>query len=439
MQPQHPLSRVSCALLALALPCAASAVQLGYQVELGIEHNDNVDLSENDPVDADILEPQLGFNLSQQGSTVQATANGVVQYRDYLGGEFSDEFRGQLAGHLNWTMVPQRLNLTVEDYSTVQPVNPLLPNAPNNQQQTNVFGIGPTLDFHFGPTVRGQAELRYIQSYADQTKEFNTNRASGALRAIKDLSPTSTISANVVDEHVDFTESDAGSNYSHYSAFGRYTRNWTEVDLVADLGYSWLNYSDGLVDDRTDPLGRANLSWRPSQRSTFTLDAAYQFSDSATNMMTGSDIGTTIPSVIVVGNATITSQAYLERRLGVGYGFKEDRLTFNVTPFYRKLDYANGGATLITGLNETGRGVGAGLFYLLRPLLTVGVSAAGENLRYDALAREDKTWTATATLRQQMTRNWSWHIDLTHAERNTDAPGLSSDQNIAYFGIAYTR
>jgi NAD(P)-dependent dehydrogenase (short-subunit alcohol dehydrogenase family) len=105
----------------------------------------------------------------------------------------------------------------------------------------------------------------------------------------------------------------------------------------------------------------------------------------------------------------------------------------------RKLDYANGGATLITGLNETGRGVGAGLFYLLRPLLTVGVSAAGENLRYDALAREDKTWTATATLRQQMTRNWSWHIDLTHAERNTDAPGLSSDQNIAYFGIAYTR
>src|SRR5262245_35036514 len=119
MQSRCPLVRVPGVLLALAVPSFAGAVQLDYLVEMAIEHNDNVNLSENDPVSEDILEPIVGFAISEDGSTVQANATGAVQYRDYLGGEFSDEFRGQLSGHLNWTMVPKRLNLTVEDYLTV--------------------------------------------------------------------------------------------------------------------------------------------------------------------------------------------------------------------------------------------------------------------------------------------------------------------------------
>ena len=88
--------------------------------------------------------------------------------------------------------------------------------------------------------MRGEAELRYIDSYADQTKQFNTERASGALRAIKDLDPTSSLSANLVDERVNFTEASAGPDYSLYSVYGRYTNKWTKLDLTTDLGYSWL-------------------------------------------------------------------------------------------------------------------------------------------------------------------------------------------------------
>ena len=442
MQPRCPLARLSVPLLTLALPTAASAVQLDYLVELGIEHNDNVNLSENDARSDNIIEPMLGFNLKQEGSTIQASANGIVQYRDYLGGEFSNEFRGQLASHLNWTAVPDRLNLTVEDYLGVQPINQLQPNTPSNQQQTNVFAIGPTLNFRFGPTVRGEAELRYIDSYAEETSEFNTNRVTGALRAIKDLDPTSTISANVGDERVDFKESDAGPDYSRYSVFGRYTRNWTKVDLIADLGYSWLRYSGGTIDDRDSPLGRAKLAWRYSERSTFGLDFAYQFSDAASGMMTGADIPN-IPTNIATGDATTTSQAYLERRLGLSYAYTDPRLTFTVAPYYRKLGYSSNVTDVtplgVAGINQTGKGATAGLTYLLRPLLSIGLTANGENLRYDEIAREDKTWTVTAFLRQQWTRNWSWRVELTHYKRDSTTPGQSYDQNVAYFAVTYTR
>jgi len=438
MQSRCPLARMTGMLLTLMLPSAASAFQLDYLVELGLERNDNVNLSEDDPESATILRPMLGFNLQQQGSTVQANASGVVEYRDYTGGEFSNEFRGQLAGHLNWTMMPERLNLTIEDYVSVQPIDPLAQDTPNNQQQTNVFAIGPTLNFRLGPTVRGQAELRYVDSHAQETEEFNTQRLNGALRAIKDLSSTSTISANLVDERVDFTQSDAGPDYSRYSAFGRYTRNWTKLDLTADLGYSWIDYSGNTVDNRQDPLGRAKLDWRASERSTFSGDVAYQFSDAASDMM-DIVIGSTIPTSIATGDATTTSQPYLEKRVTLGYAYRGERFGFNVTPYYRKLDYGTADIDVEAGLDQTGKGATAGFSYLLRPLISTGLTATGENLNYDEITREDKTWTVTAFLRQQWTRNWSWRAELTHYKRDSTAAGQSSDQNVAYLAITYTR
>ena len=442
MQSRCPLVRIPGVLLALAVPSLAGAVQLDYMVEMGIEHNDNVTLSENDPVSEDILEPMLGFAVSENGSTVQANATGAVQYRDYLGGEFSDEFRGQLSGHLNWTMVPKRLNLTVEDYLTVEPINPLAPDTPSNQQQTNVFGIGPTFGFRLGETVRGQAELRYISSYADKTKQFNTDRGVGALRAIKDIDPTSAMSGNLEVEQIDYTERQgaAAPDYNRYSLYGRYTRNWTKVDLTTDLGYSWLHFSGNTVENQQDPLGRVTLDWRISPRSTINGSATYQYSDAASAMMVPpTEIGTTIPSNITTGNATTTAQPYLERRFSFGYAWRGERLTFNVAPYYYQLDYVSGGASLIAGLDETGKGAAAGLSYILRPLLTTGLTLTGENLHYDAIGRIDDSWTIAAFLRQQWTRNWSWRIELSHYDRNSNAPGLSSEENIAYFGIAYTR
>ena len=59
---------MSGALLALAIPSAASAVQLNYELGFGVEHDDNVNLSENNPESDNILIPTLGFSVSQLGS-----------------------------------------------------------------------------------------------------------------------------------------------------------------------------------------------------------------------------------------------------------------------------------------------------------------------------------------------------------------------------------
>jgi len=68
MQPRCTLARMTGMLFALMLPAAASAYQLDYLFEFGIEHNTNVNLSETAPVGDTILEPTLAFTFDQTGS-----------------------------------------------------------------------------------------------------------------------------------------------------------------------------------------------------------------------------------------------------------------------------------------------------------------------------------------------------------------------------------
>ncbi|MGA9421163.1 MAG: hypothetical protein WBW61_02310 [Rhodanobacteraceae bacterium] len=437
MPKRHLLASTAIA-LSMLFPGAAFSVQLDYQVGIGVEHNDDVNLNETDPVGSSILIPSFGFTLNQQGSTIQASANGLFEYRDYLGGAFADEFRNRLAGQFNWTVLPQRLDLTVEDYLAEQPIDTLQPNTPTNLQQTNVFAVGPTLTFRLGSTGRGQAELRYINSYADQTDDFNTNRISAAFRAIKELTPSSAISANLVNDHVDFIQADAGPNYNRSSAFGRYSRQWARFHLIADVGYSWIRYSD-TFDNRADPLARANLGWQLDQRNSFTLDLSHQISDAASGILeTGSDLGIAlgakIPTSIDVGTAAVTAAPYIENRIGFGYTYQGARTTFTVAPIYDKLRYFNQ-----TQPQQTGRGGALSIARRLSPVLTFGFNASAENISYAGLDRIDKTRTLQISLERRWSLHWLSRLEYTRYTRDTNVIGENGDQNIIFLGITYHR
>jgi uncharacterized protein (PEP-CTERM system associated) len=223
--------------------------------------------------------------------------------------------------------------------------------------------------------------------------------------------------------------------------YGRYTRKWTRVDLITDLGYSWLKYSGGNLRDRSDPLGRVDLIWRTTDRSTFTVSGGYLISDAASDMLAGTEvIGTGIPTTISTGEATVTSQALLERRASLTYAYRGDRGVLSVSPYYRKLDYLDTLVLAEDGLGQqTSRGGTATLSWKLRPLVTIGVTGAAENTRYGQIAREDKTWSVLAFLNYQLTRNWSWRANIARYSRDSSTPGQSYDQNVLFLAVTYTR
>ncbi|HEY8682912.1 MAG TPA: hypothetical protein VIM06_07055, partial [Rhodanobacter sp.] len=358
----------------------ASAAQFDYTAYAGIEHSDNVNLSATNPISQNTLTPGINFTFTQQGADIQANVAGTLEYRDYLGGAFDNQTLAQLSGQVNWTVLPQRLDFTVQDFAAVEPLSTLSSNAPDNQQQTNVVSLGPTLHFRLGNTLRGQAELRYINSDASKTKQFNSSRGEAALRVFKDLNETDQLSGNIESQHVHFNNTTNGTaqgpgdlasnpDYSRNELFGRYTSKLAHFDIDAALGWSQIDFH--AAPSASSALFRMTLGWRPTPRNSFSITAARQFSDAAEEMMllpgqtlVGTDTSAPItpvgPTGINTGNSVIDPQVYLDRRLEGTYTFTDERLTLSVSPLYSQLHYLN-----LPTFDQTSRGASGGLNYRL--------------------------------------------------------------------------
>jgi uncharacterized protein (PEP-CTERM system associated) len=299
----------------------AAAARVDYTIDAGVEQNDNVTLSTTDPIDQRYLRGGLGFTITENTSSLQASADGRVEYRDYEDDIFRDTVDGTLAGRLNWIAIPQRLFFSAEDSLSVQPVDALAPDAPGNRQQVNVFSAGPTLLLAWSPSLHGQAELRYVHSDAEVTDEFNSQRLAAALRMIKELTPTSSVTFNVQGQRVDFDDNIFARDYDRYDLYARYVRTLAHFELGADLGYSRISYRQGGSDTRSEPLIRADATWNPTSSSSFTLAASSEFSDTAADALSGIEADATLPENVLTGDAVVNASPYEVRSLDLGYAY----------------------------------------------------------------------------------------------------------------------
>ncbi|WP_297921884.1 surface lipoprotein assembly modifier [Metallibacterium sp.] len=431
---------------AALVPHLASATEFNYTLYSGILHSDNIDLSPVQPTSQNVFIPGLSFTLSQLGSTVQASVIGNLEYRDYLGRAFSNQTFTQAAGVVNWTLSPHRLDLNLADYAGVEPVASLAADTPANQQQTNVFVLGPTLHFRLGQVTSAQATLHYINTYAQKTPEFNSSRGDAELQLTQALSPTTQISANVSSQRVHFTNATGGPDYTDNAIYARYTNRLKQFDLDAIAGWSRLTFNGG-APSATDPLVRLTASYRPTVQSQLALTLQNLLTDAAQSMIIPADqIGNEIAATdspvsaigtmpgIATGSAVINSQTFLQRSVVGTYSYSAGRVTLSVSPYYSKFIYQNDAT-----LNLTGPGISAGLAYRLRPLLTLSAYANGERLDYTNLQRRDMALNYGLSLVGRRTPNWSWSISIDHRQRSSTAAGQDYRENEIYFGLMFRR
>ncbi len=409
----------------------AFAARVDYTVDLGMERNSNVTMAPSDPIEQRYLRAGLGFSVTENISALQLNLDARAEYRDYEDDIFADTVDGTLSGRMNWVAIPERLFFLVEDNLTVQPVDSLVPDGPGNRQQVNVFSAGPTLLFNWTSSLHGQAELRYVNSDAEVTEEFNSQRIAAAVRTIKELAPTSRVSLNVQAQRVDFDDDIVARDYNRYDIYGRYVRELANFQLGADLGYSRIDYRQG--ESRSEPLLRADAEWTLSPRSQLTAVISSQFSDTATDALAGIQSESTVPANVLTGDAVVNASPYEVRGLDLGYSFTGTRLNLSLTPYVQKRDYVDSDE-----FDQKTRGSRFDLHWLMRRGLSLGGYATWERLDYTQLGREDKTTRVGASLEYQWVRRWSVRL---HAERyKRDSTEVAQDvaQNIVYLSVAYS-
>lgn len=412
-----------------------------YAVGLGYEHTDNIGRTETNRKSQDILQPTFGFTLDQQGSTIQAQAVGLLQYQDYVQGTFANEYRGQLAGILNWTVSPQRLNVQVQDYSSVQPVDARAPTGPNNSQQVNVFVAGPTLLLGSGQQTHAAIDLRYINTTASKTKYFDSQRGVAAFRLIRDLNPTDRLSGNVEFTHADFTQLDDPrdpNRYNDYNVYARYESALARLTLDVAAGISRIEFANGFAS-HTNPLVRIAAIWTLAPRNTLSLNLVDQLADSTNNLSQMPDLREFALSRprLQVGQTFIVPTVFREHGASLAYNYQGQRLNFSIGPAYDRLRQLNGAFDV----SRNSYGAQAGVEYRLSPRSSLTFNASNFNIKYVLDGSHSRDQAYVLGFNQELTPHWTWTASVEHDQRgaSSNLAGGSYHENMLFFTATYRR
>lgn len=434
----HALRHMRTGLLPLALlaalPCPAESLRVDYVLGASLLHSDNINLSETDPDSETVLSPEISFEATQSGSSTSFKARGSLQYLDYRDNTYGDEARGEFAGQFNWMLLPQRLNLVVEDYLGRQPVDFTAGYSPGNQQQINVFTAGPSLFARFGTATRAQFDLRYSDTYAEETREFNGNRYLVAGRLFRDLGTSRWLSANVEASSVRFDLDTPSADYDRYDAYVGYRHESTRLNMDVAVGYTRLE-QDNVAGTESSPLARAQLDWQLAPRSMLSATASYQFADTASDLVANSSrLDTLVIEDVAAPTGLVGPAVYRQRRYEVGYRYTGDRWNFQVRPYLERTDYND---TALVGWETRGGYFNAE--YQLRPRLSLTASAMREDREFADGSRNDRDTLARIGLTYEFSRHLSGSVGWQRRERESDVPGQDYRENVATISVSYRR
>jgi hypothetical protein len=420
------------AALAAAVPAVADPV-LDYSIGLTAEHSDNINYSATDPVSQNLLIPRFDFRVDQQGALLSASAAGSLEYRDYLGGAFGNELRTLFDGSAAWHISPGRFDWVFQDSAGRQPVNALVADAPNNQQQTNVFSTGPSLRARFGEVTRGQLDLRYTNGYADTTSAFNSNRLSAVGSLLWPLDPADTVSASASSTRVRYTERESEPfDYDRQDVYAGFQRKLRQFTLDGAAGYSWLDLRRG--GNPSGALLRGDLRWNPSVRTSFGLGLAREYSDAAQDLVFTPEQAGYVGIGSGINGQVIAPQVYVEKRVTLDASHTEDAFSVGLSPFWRRLEYVNDAAS-----NQRSAGYYANATWRLRPTLWIGAYAGQERRRYTGLERTDDDLAWGLSLNLQRTRHWLWTLLFQHQRRDSSAPDSGYSENALMLTVTFHR
>ncbi|MEN1959374.1 hypothetical protein WCE41_03385 [Luteimonas sp. MJ246] len=420
------------ATVSLAAPPSARAARVDYVVDAGVEHDDNVRVA---AVDADaqrILRAGLGFLVTQEGSALQAVVAGRADYREFDSG-IDDGVEGMLSAYINWVAIPDRLSFTAQDELELQAIDRFATDSPDNRQQVNVFSVGPNILFDVGRTLQGRVEARYIDSDAEVTDEFNSNRASIALRLTKSLDEGSDLGFNAQWADIDYDNDLAARDHERADVYASFVRTRASIDYAIDAGYSRLDYKDG--DRRDGPLLRVEAGWHPSERSRLSLMLLNQFSDAADAALFDGASGrpeASVPGSMLVDGRTVIPSAYRERRLALAWDHAGERVGWRIESYVQRLRYMDALAP-----DEEARGIWAGVDYRISPTITLSGWADADRTEYRSLGASDDTRRGGLAIEKRWTPHWSTSLSYYRYERDSGVFDNEIRQNIWYLWMSY--
>lgn len=265
---------------ALASVAGLARADLTYGVEAGLGYSDNIQRVDTAETDEKI--GTLGLDLSWFEDTQRLDADVLVDlsYFEYLDDTFDSEVIGVADGFVSLGIIPERFTWMIQDTYGQAQTDPFAPITPDNREDINFFTTGPDLTLRFGSAVSARMFGRYSVTTYEESP-LDAERTSAGATLTYQLSQRSSTALSAVREQIDLDA--AGSpDYDRDSAFVSYTLTGARTDIALDLGYTWVDPSDG--EETGGLLADLSISRDLSESSTLRLEIGSHFSDAGESL-----------------------------------------------------------------------------------------------------------------------------------------------------------
>lgn len=433
----NPTMRTALA-AAIALASApAVAWDIDWSLGLGYEYSDNINRRATDPISGNTITPFFDIAATENGETLQANIVAAMGYDYYTPDELDSNFYVNGGANVTWAIQPERWLWSLDDYASQEPIDIFATESPDNVQNTNVFSTGPTFLYRFSEAMSGRARLRYVNTYAEEDEDFNSDRFVFDARMVRDLTEVSALSFNGSAELVNLDEpTPTAPDFNRYALYGGYDWRSTRTTLRADFGWNWVDF-DGL-DGRDGPLARFGAEVAVTPISTFDVALEHQLSDTA------SDLAAAVPSADELllpqsaggtgDSGTIGSDVYEEDTLTLGYTRLGERFTLRASGYYSAEDYEYNAQ-----LNQQNRGILATLDYRLTPLASVGVYGSLDWEDFDEADVDSREDEYGLRFQYSILRNLELDFEVSQAERSSNEPTNEFDETRFYVAVIWRR
>ena len=404
-------------------------------VTAGLGETDNVGLAPTGTQAQTIASVGLLVDIERQGQ-LEGSLIGEVSYLDFLEHAFPGQVVGRVDGKGSYALIPDHIKWVVQEtYGTAQ-VDALAPEDRNNIESVNVFATGP--DFLMRPSEETYLRLGGRYELVDyETSPFNSHRVLGMAAIGDDLSVASSFSLNADINQIRYQDATINPDYERRKFYLHYDTRGARTSITLDAGVAQ-------VDDtgpwKSKLLAQLRLSRDLTPFQSVYITGGQQYTDSADAF--GSLTSGAAGKLIVAG-ASGTAGNYLDDSAAVGWTFKQDRTSLDVSARWDRSAYTIVATPaqiqdyillgLPVGLDGTRDGLEMTLKREVNPVVSAFISAVYSHESYETLGFTDHSVFLGVGVNFKPNSRLEYRVRFDHDVRTIDSvPILVVSQGLGY-------
>ena len=378
----------------MMLVTTVAAQDSSLSLSVGVTHSDNIGRVSQNKQSETMPEAGLHVRVERKGR-LDANLSTDLLYRGYSNNSFNDELLGGLDARLGYAFIEDRFSWTIEDNFGQSLIDPQAVETPGNRQNFNYLSTGPNITLPLG----GRTSLAISGRWSDVSygeSDLENQRLSGTIGLVRGLGKTSSISANVAAQRVEYDKSPPNSDYDLQSAYLAYEAEGVRTRLRLRSGYTALH---DFGDTTNGPLLHLALSRETSARSTLSVDAGTELNDSADTFRRDRDIGGVS---LVTEDAIASRDPFQQDYATVAWTFSGEHTTLRLSADWRREDHES-----VFALDRERIGAGISLLRRVGPRLTATLYGNHNTEDFDVTGVDFDEWSAGAGFDWRFSESYS--------------------------------